>query len=288
MLTTSRYQWNYHLIGDRSLPPLLFLHGWMGSSGDYAEIIKLLESRFYCIAIDLPGHGKTAVVGDDRGYDFIHTATGIIELLDQLKIAKTSIVGYSFGGRLALYLALEYPDRFDRVILESTSAGLATEAERQARIASDANIIQKLSSSNFANFVTDWYRQAIFIGIEQDPDFPALIDRRMTNNPINLAKSLQFAGLGQQPDLGDRLKVYPHPILFLVGALDYKFITIAQILDRDCDCIRLIIVPNCSHNIHLQSPELWVKLLEQSSLNCEINERAEPNHHAETGNSPQW
>jgi 2-succinyl-6-hydroxy-2,4-cyclohexadiene-1-carboxylate synthase len=254
------YNWHYNLVGDRSLPPLVLLHGWMGSSDDYAEVIELLKSRFYCIAIDLPGHGQTEVISGDLSYDFVPTATGIIQLLDSLKIDRCAITGYSFGGRLALYLALEFPDRFDRVILESTSPGLPTITERDARIISDDRIIRQLETDDFATFVNNWYRQPIFTGIDEHPDFPALIQRRLKNQPSKLAKSLTSAGLGRQPYLLDRLKTYDHPILLIVGERDPKFGSIAQTLDRDCACITVKIVPDCSHNIHFRSPRSWIKL----------------------------
>jgi 2-succinyl-6-hydroxy-2,4-cyclohexadiene-1-carboxylate synthase len=255
------YRWHYTLTGDRRLPPLILLHGWMGSCDDWHRVIELLKSRFYCIAIDLPGHGKTEVIGDDRGYEFLTTAGGILQLLDDLRIDRCTICGYSFGGRLALYLAAEYPSRFDRAILESTAPGLPTFSERQARIISDDRIIQKLSTDNFANFVTDWYQQSIFIDIDKHPDFPALIQRRLTNQPAHLAKSLKYAGLGQQPYLGDRLTALTVQILLIVGAKDRKFVSIAQTLDRDCQSISLAIIPNCSHNVHFQAPQLWAELL---------------------------
>jgi 2-succinyl-6-hydroxy-2,4-cyclohexadiene-1-carboxylate synthase len=257
-IKTIEYHWNCTLTGDRDLPPLLFIHGWMGSSEDYGKVIKLLRSQYYCIAIDLPGHGKTEVIGDDRSYDFIVTANNIMQLLDSLEIDLCAIAGYSFGGRLALYLALEYPHRFDRVILESTSPGLATATERQTRIASDAQIIHQLETENFGDFVTNWYRQKLFTGIDTNPEFPSLLDRRMTNNPQNLAKSLSYAGLAQQPYLGDRLKIHPRPILLLVGALDRKFRAIAENLTQISPHITCQIIPHCSHNIHFQQPNLWV------------------------------
>ncbi len=262
------YNWHYQLVGDRSLPPLVLLHGWMGSSEDYTEVIELLKLQFYCIAIDLPGHGQTEVIGDDLGYNFVNTATGIIHLLDSLKIDRTSISGYSFGGRLALYLVLEFPDRFvgvasgyeHRVILESTSAGLPTVAQRDARIISDDRIISQLATTNFTDFVTNWYRQPIFTGIAAHPNFPTLIQRRLKNQPDRLAKSLKYAGLGRQPYLLNRLKTHDRSILLIVGERDRKFSSIAQTLDRNCDCISLKIIPDCSHNIHFQLPQAWVEL----------------------------
>jgi 2-succinyl-6-hydroxy-2,4-cyclohexadiene-1-carboxylate synthase len=254
-------RWHYSLNGDRRLPPLILLHGWMGSCEDWDRVIELLKSRFYCIAIDLPGHGKTEAIGDDRGYEFLTTAGGILQLLDDLSIDRCTICGYSFGGRLALYLALEYPNRFDRVVLESTSPGLASIAARQARIASDDLIIQKLATENFPDFAIDWYRQSIFLEIDKHPDFPALLQRRLTNQPDRLAKSLRYAGLGQQPYLSDRLTAYTRSVLLIVGAQDLKFVSIAQTLDRDYHCTSLAIIPNCSHNVHFQAPQLWANLV---------------------------
>jgi 2-succinyl-6-hydroxy-2,4-cyclohexadiene-1-carboxylate synthase len=254
------YSWHFTITGDSTLPPLLFLHGWMGCGEDYAEIIEVLKSRYYCIAIDLPGHGKTEVIGEDIGYSFINTAQGIIQLLDSLGIDRCSIAGYSFGGRLALYLALEFPDRFDQVILESTSPGLKSEIDRHARIIQDWQIIDRLETDNFANFVRYWYRQPIFSEIDRHPGFNDLIQRRTeTNQPDNLIKSLVYAGLGMQPYLGDRLKVHTQPISLIVGELDLKFVDIGRAMAQSYLGNTLTIIPNCSHNVHFQQPQAWIQ-----------------------------
>lgn len=253
------YKWHITLTGDPILPPLLLLHGWMGNCDDYTEIIESLRSRFYCIAIDLPGHGKTEVVGNDLGYSFVNTANGIVQLLDSLDINHCALAGYSFGGRLALYLALEFPDRFEQVMLESTSPGLKTEIDRQSRIIQDWQVIDRLETDNFDNFVGDWYRQSIFIGIENQPRFADLIQYRITTNqPHNLIKSIEHAGLGMQPYLGDRLKVHTQPISLIVGALDQKFVSINRAINQECLATTLKIVPNCSHNVHFQQPQAWI------------------------------
>lgn len=253
------YKWHFTLTGNSLLPPLLLLHGWMGNCDDYAAIIEVLKSRFYCIAIDLPGHGKTEVIGGDISYGFINTAIGIIQLLDSLEINRCSIAGYSFGGRLALDLAVEFPDRFEKVMLESTSPGLKTEIDRQSRIIQDWQVIDRLETDNFDDFVRDWYRQPIFIGIANQPNFDDLIQRRITTNqPNNLIKSIEHAGLGMQPYLGDRLKVHTQPISLIVGALDQKFVSINREINQECLATTLRIVSNCSHNIHFQQPQTWI------------------------------
>ena len=256
------YQWHVNLTGNPALPPLLLLHGWMGSSEDYTEIIESLKLQFYCVAIDLPGHGKTEVIDGDLGYGFVNTAIGIMQLLDNLEIDICSIAGYSFGGRLALYLALEFPERFYKVMLESASPGLATEVDRQARVIRDWQIIDRLEVDPLADFVSDWYRQSIFIGIDKHPNFDLLIQRRITTNRADdLIKSLERAGLGMQPYLGDRLKRHDRPISLIVGALDRKFVEINREIVRSCPQITIEIVPDCSHNVHFQNPQAWLDCL---------------------------
>jgi 2-succinyl-6-hydroxy-2,4-cyclohexadiene-1-carboxylate synthase len=265
------YQWHFTRTGDLTLPPLVLLHGWMGSCEDYAEIIELLKSQFDCIAIDLPGHGKTETTGGDLGFNFINTALGIIDLLDQFKIKHCSIAGYSFGGRLALYLALEFPDRFDQVILESTSPGLATAEDRRSRVIADQHIGYRLDVDSYTNFVKDWYRQPIFETINTHPNFPSLIQRRIKTNQVEkLAKSLQYAGLGVQPFLGDRLKIHARPMLLIVGELDRKFVDISQAIEQECPQVRLEIISDCSHNVHFQQPQAWV--------DCLLADRESPKH----------
>ena len=96
----------------------------MGNSHEFDEAIQLLSDKFYCLTVDLPGHGKTQVLGGDEYYKMANTAHALINLLDELKIIKCFLVGYSMGGRLALYLTLHFPQRFPKVVLESASPGL--------------------------------------------------------------------------------------------------------------------------------------------------------------------
>jgi 2-succinyl-6-hydroxy-2,4-cyclohexadiene-1-carboxylate synthase len=93
----------------QTLPSLLLLHGFMGSSADFRPAISTLAQYFHCICVDLPGHGQTLI--DD--HDFVSTAEQILAIAPD----NCYLLGYSLGGRLALYLALHYPDHWQKVIL---------------------------------------------------------------------------------------------------------------------------------------------------------------------------
>ena len=264
-MSIENYQFYYSLIGNPDKPAILFLHGFMGNINEFDEAIKLLYDEFYYLKIDLPGHGKTQLLGADEYYTMANTAYALINLLDELKIAKCFLVGYSMGGRLALYLTLHFPERFHKVVLESASPGLPTEAERLERIKIDTQIGRKLTrsikKSDFATFLSNWYNQPIFGYIKNHPEYDRMIESRLQNNPHELDKSLRFMGTGCQPSLWEKLQENKIPLILLVGEYDKKFISINTEMDQRCELAQLKIISNAGHNIHFENTLAFVENL---------------------------
>ncbi|WP_375512575.1 2-succinyl-6-hydroxy-2,4-cyclohexadiene-1-carboxylate synthase [uncultured Nostoc sp.] len=261
-MSIENYQFYYCLIGKADKPPILFLHGFMGNIDEFNEAIKLLSDEFYYLIVDLPGHGKTQVLGGDDYYTMANTAHALINLLDELKIPKCFLVGYSMGGRLALYLTLHFPERFHKVVLESASPGLLTEAERLERIKIDTQIGRKLTrtieKSDFYVFLSNWYNQPIFGYIKNHPKYECMIESRLQNNPHELDKSLRFMGTGYQPSLWEKLQVNKIPLLLLVGEYDKKFISINTEMAK-FEFAELKIISNAGHNIHFENTLAFVE-----------------------------
>ncbi|AUB38945.1 menH, 2-succinyl-6-hydroxy-2,4-cyclohexadiene-1-carboxylate synthase [Nostoc flagelliforme CCNUN1] len=235
----------------------------MGNINEFDEAIKVVAEDFSYLSLDLPGHGKTQVLGSDEYYKIQPTAQAIINLLDELKIDKCYLIGYSMGGRLALYLTLHFPERFIKVVLESASPGLATEAERLERIRRDAQIARKLSRSiiqtDFATFLSNWYNQPIFGYIKNHPEYDRMIESRLQNNPHELDKSLRLMGTGCQPSLWEKLQENKIPLLLLVGEYDKKFISINTEMAQLCEFCQLKIISNAGHNIHFKNTLVFVE-----------------------------
>lgn len=100
-------------------PPVLLLHGGgPGASGvsNYARNIGELAKEYRVIVPDLPGYGRSTK-GVDGADPFGHLADGISGLMDRLDLDKAHLVGNSYGGACALRLALDTPDRADRMVL---------------------------------------------------------------------------------------------------------------------------------------------------------------------------
>jgi 2-succinyl-6-hydroxy-2,4-cyclohexadiene-1-carboxylate synthase len=255
-------QFHYSFHGNSNHPVVLFLHGFLGNREDFDEVIPLLVDRYSCLTLDLPGHGKTDVVDD---YSMPKTADEIVALLDNLKIPQAFLVGYSMGGRLALYLALNFPERFPKVVIESGSPGLKTEEERSTRLQRDFALADQLET-NFSQFLTDWYEQPLFQSLKQHPKFEQLLDQRLQNDPIGLAKSLREMSTGAQPSLWEKLKAHQNSLLLIVGERDRKFININQEMVSICETARLAIVPDVGHNIHLEKPEIFANYIKDFLL----------------------
>ncbi|MEH2183612.1 2-succinyl-6-hydroxy-2,4-cyclohexadiene-1-carboxylate synthase [Nostoc sp.] len=262
-MTLKKYKFNYYLNININKFIIMFLHGFMGNINEFDEAIKFLTEDFSYLILDIPGHGKTEVVGGDEYYKIEPTAQAIINLLDELKIDKCHLMGYSMGGRLGLYLTLNFPERFIKVVLESASPGLATEAERLERVRRDAQIAIKLSRSiiqtDFAAFLSNWYNQPIFGYIKNHPEYDRMVESRLQNNPQELDKSLRFMGTGCQPSLWGKLQCNKIPMLLLVGEYDQKFIFINTKMAKICEFTQIKIISNAGHNIHFENTLAFVE-----------------------------
>ncbi|MEG4226072.1 2-succinyl-6-hydroxy-2,4-cyclohexadiene-1-carboxylate synthase [Microcoleus sp. N9_B2] len=263
MEKSKNYQFHYTLTDNKNQPLILLLHGFTGNNQDFSSVISLLSKSYCCLAVDLPGHGETRVIGDESCYNMPNTAQALIQLLNDLQIDKCLLLGYSMGGRLALYMTLHFPERFEKVVLESASPGLKTEKERSHRLQSDLQLAQKLENSNIKDFILNWYERPLFKSLKNSPNFDKLIESRLTNNPLELAKSLRNMGTGNQPSLWEKLAQNQIPILLLAGEYDDKFTTINTEIASLCPAARLEIVPKAGHNIHFENFDKFGSVVRQ-------------------------
>lgn len=270
-MSVKNIDFNYSDSGNKDYPALLMLHGFMGSLHDFQEITSLIQKEHRCIAIDLPGHGETIVNGADDCYSMEKTALSIIDFLREKEIGKADLLAYSMGGRLGLYLAVNYPESFGKVILESVSPGLKTKKERSERIEMDKKLAQKILDTEFEDFIKAWYRQPLFASLRRDEEkLKKLIETRRENKE-GYALSLLYMGTGAQPSLWKDLHKIKCPTLLLAGELDVKFNSIAKEMMALTPNANLYIIPDAGHNIHYEMPELYSEVMKNfltNNLRC--------------------
>ena len=105
--------------------PVVLLHGLGGAAANWGEVAADLAGSYRVLAPDLPGHGGSEV--PDPGADMDWFADAVATLLDTEGARGAIVVGHSFGGQLALRLALRRPELVGSLLLVAP-AGIRTRA----------------------------------------------------------------------------------------------------------------------------------------------------------------
>ncbi len=192
--------------GNPNHPPLIFLHGFLGNKEDWEALIPFFRHRFYCIALDLPGHGESPY-----SEEVIMTVKQALEAYD-----SPMCIGYSMGGRIALQLQ----ENFSSLIILSAHPGLPTHKEKEARRLIDEQWCQKLLYLPIDHFFTEWYAQPIFHPLPRNAVLlQKMVKRRMKQNPQFLVGVLRQMSLANQPHITE----FKRPTLFLYGEEDLNY-----------------------------------------------------------------
>ena len=250
--------------------PLVLLHGFTGSGESWARHVPGFAGRFFTVAIDLLGHGRSDAPADPERYHIERAADDVLGVLDQLGLTRAAVLGYSMGGRLALFLATVAPERISALVLESSSPGIRVAAERRERAARDAALADEIERDGIAAFVERWERLPLFATQARLPDAEraALRAQRLAQAPRGLANSLRGMGQGAQPPLFERLPTIPMPALVLVGALDPAYCSLGREMIRLIPKARLAIIPDAGHAVHLEQPEAFRSIVAEFLLEC--------------------
>jgi 2-succinyl-6-hydroxy-2,4-cyclohexadiene-1-carboxylate synthase len=252
---------NYEVSGDRRSPAVVFLHGFMGSSADWREIMSVIGDHTFRIAVDLPGHGESLKLPPDT-YTIDGATRAVIGTMEGLEVTRPVVAGYSMGGRLALYLALRYPELCAGLFLESASPGLENAAERAARRAADESRAERLESGDFEAFLRDWYGQPLFASLARDQDLLyRTIEARRRNDPGELARSLRGMGTGSQPSMWGELEGLAVPALAIAGELDEMYAGISSRMAIINPRLKSAVVPAAGHTVHAETPAAYSSLL---------------------------
>lgn len=256
----------YHVAehGSSLAPPLLLLHGFTGSAASWEGHIPAFAHRFRVLTVDILGHGRSDSPTEANRYAMPRIAADLIALLDDRQINQTAVLGYSMGGRLALYLACHFPKRFSKLVLESSSPGLASAAARTARCQQDEALADWIEASGVELFVNRWETLPLWHSQQQlsQETRQNLRQQRLQNNSVGLANSLRGMGTGAQPSLWAHLPTLTLPTLLVVGELDSKFVSINQEMVAKLPNGRLHIIPQAGHTTHLERPSAFYTAVE--------------------------
>jgi pimeloyl-ACP methyl ester carboxylesterase len=93
--------------------PVILLHGGFANSDFWGFEVPMLLKTHEVIVVDNRGHGRSTM--SDQPFSYNLMTSDVLKLMDDLKVKKASIVGWSDGGIIGLLMAIHYPDRIDKL-----------------------------------------------------------------------------------------------------------------------------------------------------------------------------
>jgi len=234
--------------------PLVILHGLFGSSDNWIPIGKKLAENFAVYLLDLRNHGKSPHI-DNFGYD--NMAMDVREYLEDHGLKKSILLGHSMGGKVAMKLALEYPNRLQKLIV-------ADIAPRKYVIIHN-NIVEslrlikteKLKSRSEADFVL-----ANTIKSKTLRNF--LLKNLYRDETGKFKWSINLEAICKNLDeLGSEIagaNSYMGETLFIKGELsDYITERDKQDIETNFPNSEIVTIPGATHWLHAEQPELFFK-----------------------------
>jgi pimeloyl-ACP methyl ester carboxylesterase len=113
--------------------PLIMLHGGLGHSDVWGNQIPVFAQHFKVITADSRGHGRSTRSSQPYSYGLM--ASDVVALMDYLKIDKASIVGWSDGGIIGIDIAINHPERLNKLFAfgaNTNVAGLRPDIDKSA------------------------------------------------------------------------------------------------------------------------------------------------------------
>lgn len=251
-------------MGDGS--PVVFIHGLGSYIPAWNKNLLPLSKHFRCIAIDLPGYGKSSKSLHPGTMDYY--AEVVIKLMDKLGINKFNICGHSMGGVIAFKLAIEFPERVDKLFL-SAPGGAETYSEdekllvenfisTERMINNDDKQIRNNVMVNFHHFPLDaQFMISDRIAIRKAGEFPlhAEIIARSASGVINSDVPFRLSGVKSKTMIifGDNDKMIPNRFV-------HPELTPQKMIDtfkQNIQSLNIKIYPECGHFPQFEHPEIF-------------------------------
>ncbi|MCH1920430.1 alpha/beta fold hydrolase [Shewanella sp. A3A] len=257
-----------HFIDTGAGFPVVLIHGLFGDCDNLKGLGRELESRYRTIRVDCPNHGQSPQISP---MTYPAMAAEIIATLDSLAIDSFYVVGHSMGGKIAMTLALNYPER-----------------------------VKALVAADIAPVSYPPHHDKVFAGLTSMP--ADIKDRRaalahLLSHDIDeataqfLLKSLRRgdAGFGWKFNLAELINSYDHivgwfntdastakayqgPALFVRGGdSNYVLAEYTAEVKRQFPQVSAKTIQGTGHWLHAQKPAVFNRIVSEFIGNCSAN-----------------
>lgn len=140
---------------------LVLIHGVGGHAEAYSRNLQRLGDHYHAIAIDLVWHGLSSKPAFDKDRMVPTYSEQVLDIFDDLGVDKGSIEGESLGGWVTMHIALNHPDRVDKIILNTAAGVKWNRQEVKIDDAGGTNLLRERSLAAIKNPTRDTIRKRL-------------------------------------------------------------------------------------------------------------------------------
>ncbi|MEO5647391.1 MAG: alpha/beta hydrolase [Chitinophagaceae bacterium] len=208
---------NYRIAGNG--PVVVLVHGFAEDGSVYDAQVERLGDEFTVFVIDLPGCGKSGLIGNGTETDHASTelmAEAVYEILKSGSVDSCTIIGHSMGGYVSLAFAEKYPELLKGLGLFHSSAFADTSEKIETRLKA-IDHLNKYGTKSFLltsipNLFAEKFKKNNPGAVEQ------FIKKYTSFTPASLTG--YYYAMINRPDRTHVLRDYAKPILFIIGEED--------------------------------------------------------------------
>lgn len=232
--------------------PLIILHGLLGASGNWHTLSRnVFADHFNVFALDLRNHGRSP---HDDIFDFPSMVADVVAFMDEQGLADAYVLGHSMGGKVAMWLALEHPDRVKKLI--SADIAPRTYPPHHMHILNGLKAVKPREYSSRTEI-----DEALAAHVEAFPVRQFLLKNLELADGVYRWKMNLDVIYDQYPRINEGIEThlsYEKPALFIKGGKS-NYITEQDkpMIESLFTDVRYAELPDAGHWLHAESPEAF-------------------------------
>ena len=248
-------QLNFKKTGDGE--PIILLHGLFGSASNLGVVARALAGNFTVYAVDLRNHGKSPHAAQ---MNYATMAADVLQLMDDQSLSSAHLLGHSMGGKTAMQIALNHPQRVGKLVVVDIAPVTYEHAH--------TNVIIGLTAVAEASIQSRQQADEILAKYEDDAGVRSFLLKSLTRTEQgNYVWQLNLEGIKANYDevaKGNSGTPFPGDSLFVKGGKsDYLLTEHKDAVMTLFPNAQLKVVANAGHWPHAEQPELFNKLVLQ-------------------------
>lgn len=240
-------------------PSLVVLHGFFASARNWRQIARMLAGRYHVLVPDLRNHGASP---HDAVMDYPAMAADIVDFILQRQLQQVHLLGHSMGGKVAMWLALNEPERAQSLIVVDIAPARYRHSFDNLITALRGLSLQDIGNRREAeqlleNAIPDRsFRQFLLQNLVlKDGHYHWRID-------LEIFQRAAPAIIGF-PDV-QKVQPFDKKTLFLAGGTSHYLRSEDQpVIDRLFPAAEVVRLPDTGHWLHAEQPALFVAAVEK-------------------------